>query len=99
MQLAEEILDKIAHIVTELQRINPNARILVLGGYNPVPDHPFAMLINIYLETWDEMLAKRFEVVKTHDLVVGANLSRYDRFHPGGPAYQAVADYLVANPR
>jgi lysophospholipase L1-like esterase len=96
MKLAQELIEKIAHIVAELERINPDARILVLGGYNPVPDHPFAPLINIYLESWDEMLAERFEVVKTHDLVVGANLSRYDRFHPGGPAYQAVAERIAA---
>jgi lysophospholipase L1-like esterase len=92
MKLAEEILDRIAHIVAELRRINSGARILLLGGYNPVPDHPRAILINIYVESWDDMLAPRFghdanvAVVKTSDLVSGANLSRYDRFHPGGPA-------------
>src|SRR4051794_852063 len=91
MKLADEILDRIGDIVAELRRINSGARILLLGGYNPVPDHPFAMLINIYVESWDDMLAQRFghdanvAVVKTFDLVSGANLSRYDRFHPGGP--------------
>ncbi|HJW92294.1 MAG TPA: GDSL-type esterase/lipase family protein [Thermoanaerobaculia bacterium] len=95
MKLADEILAKIAHIVSELQRISPHARILLLGGYNPVPDHPLAFMIDGYVEMWDELLVKRFEVVKTHDLVIGANLSRYDRFHPGGPAYQAIAERIA----
>lgn len=101
MKLADEILDRIAHIVTQLRRINDGAHIMLLGGYNPVPDHAFAMLINIYLEKWDAKLADRFEhdpnvsVVQTSDLVVNANLSRFDRFHPGGPAYQKIAKRIA----
>jgi len=95
--LAESILDRIARIVESLRELNPDARILLLGAYNPIPDHPFAMMIDEFVRAWDQMLAKRFEhdervgVVMTSDIVIGANLSRYDRFHPGAPAYDALA--------
>jgi lysophospholipase L1-like esterase len=97
LAIGNQILDRIAAIVDELRRLNPRAHIYLLGGYNPVPKHPFAPLIDIFLGQWDEMLARRFDhdprvsVVQTSDLVIGANLSRYDRFHPGAPAYTAIA--------
>jgi lysophospholipase L1-like esterase len=47
--VASRILDRLADIVAELHRINPEARILILGGYNPVPDHPLATKI---ISTW-----------------------------------------------
>jgi hypothetical protein len=33
----------------------------MLGGYNPVPRHEWAPLINQYLGIWDQLLAARFE--------------------------------------
>jgi lysophospholipase L1-like esterase len=95
--LAGEILDRIAAIVASLREINNDARILLLGAYNPVPDHPLAALIDDLVRAWDQMLAARFarddkiDIVMTSDVVIGANLSRYDRFHPGAPAYDALA--------
>ena len=38
-EIAERILGRIHTIVTEIHAINPEARILLLGGYNPVPRH------------------------------------------------------------
>ena len=86
LAVGNEILDRIR-----------DAHIYLLGGYNPVPDHPLASLIDIFLAQWDEMLARRFDhdprvsVLQTSDIVIGKNLSRYDRFHPGSPAYAAMA--------
>jgi hypothetical protein len=44
----------------------PDAHIMLLGAYNPIPDHPFATLIDEYVRAWDRMpaydaLAKRIE--------------------------------------
>lgn len=95
--IAERILGRIETIVAELHAINPNARVLVLGGYNPVPRHEWASTINQYLELWDVALAARFEhdrrvaVVKIADIVSAERLSRYDGFHPGGDAYREAA--------
>jgi lysophospholipase L1-like esterase len=100
-EVAERILGRVETIVKELHAINPNARILLLGGYNPVPRHQYATLINQYLGLWDTALAARFEsdprvaLVKMYDIVTPQRLSRYDSFHPGSAAYQEAAKRIA----
>jgi lysophospholipase L1-like esterase len=100
--VAEQILNRVTSIVATLHTLNPHARILILGGYNPVPKHPMAALIDQYLSVWDETLASRFEhdplvsIVKMADVVTPQRLSRYDSFHPGAGAYAAAAKRIVA---
>lgn len=99
--VAERILVRIETIVAELHAINPRARVLLLGGYNPVPRHEWAPLINQYLDLWDNALAQRFAqderiaVVKMNDIVTPQRLSRYDSFHPGAAAYKAAAKRIA----
>jgi lysophospholipase L1-like esterase len=99
--IAERIVGRIETIVAELHAINPNARVILLGGYNPVPRHEWASTINKYLELWDTVLAARFEhdnrvaVVKISDIVTAQRLSRYDGFHPGGDAYAEAAKRIA----
>lgn len=101
LAIAERILGRIETIVRELHSINPNARVLVLGGYNPVPAHEWAPLINQYLGLWDNALASRFDddervsVVKMNDIVTPQRLSRYDSFHPGSAAYREAAKRIA----
>lgn len=100
-QLAGQILERIENVVRELRAVNPEARILILGAYNPVPGHPLAPMLNRYLSVWDETLAARFDprsnvtVVKMSDLVTPRRLSRRDGFHPGGEAYEAAAQRIA----
>ena len=100
--VAERILGRIESIVAEIHHINPRARVLMLGGYNPVPRHEWAALINQYLGVWDQLLAARFEddhrvaVVKMYDIVTPQRLSRYDSFHPGSEAYREAARRIAA---
>lgn len=100
-KVAEQILDKIENVVRELRTINPGARILILGAYNPAPRHALAPMLNRYLSIWDETLAARFNpesrvtVVKMSDLVTPRRLSRRDGFHPGGEAYEAAAKRIA----
>ncbi|HEX8152243.1 MAG TPA: GDSL-type esterase/lipase family protein [Thermoanaerobaculia bacterium] len=104
--IADKILGRIEQIITELRTINPRARILLLGGYNPVPSHAFSMMVDHYLALWDDAVTTRFakhplvSIVKMADLVTANRLSRYDNFHPGATAYDAiskrVAEMLVA---
>ena len=99
--VAERILGRIETIVAEIHRINPRARVLMLGGYNPVPRHEWASLINQYLGVWDQLLASRFEhddrvaVVHMADIVTPQRLSRYDSFHPGSAAYREAAKRIA----
>jgi lysophospholipase L1-like esterase len=102
LAVAERILVRVEDVVGQLHRINAHARILILGAYNPVPNHQYKALINQYVAAWDEVLAARFEndplvtVVKMHDLVTPQRLSRFDHFHPGGAAYEAAAKRIEA---
>jgi lysophospholipase L1-like esterase len=99
--VAERILGRIETIVAQIHEINPRARVLLLGGYNPVPSHEWASLIDQYLGMWDETLAARFEedrrvaVVKMRDIVTPQRLSRYDNFHPGAAAYDEAAKRIA----
>ena len=102
LAVAERILGRIKSIVAEIHEINPRARVLLLGGYNPVPRHEWASTINQYLGMWDATLAAQFEddprvaVVKMADIVTPQRLSRYDSFHPGAQAYQEAAKRIAA---
>ena len=100
--VAERILGRIENIVAEIHEINPRTRVMLLGGYNPVPRHEWASTINQYLVLWDETLAARFEddprvaVVKMSDIVTAQRLSRHDDFHPGAQAYEEAAKRIAA---
>ena len=102
LQVADRILVRIEQIVTDLHAINPRVEILILGGYNPVPAHPFASLINDYLRLWDTTLAERLQknpnvsVVRIADLVDAQRLSRRDNFHPGGAAYEEASKRIAS---
>lgn len=101
LAVATRILDRIDAIVKELHAINPDARILILGAYNPVPRHQYATTINQLIPMWDATLAARFEhdprvsVVTMADVVSPERLSRYDSFHPGGAAYAEAAKRIA----
>jgi lysophospholipase L1-like esterase len=100
--VAERILTRLEEIVRTLHTINPNVKIMVLGGYNPVPTHPSAPMINQYLGLWDATLASRFSsnprvaVIRMADVVNANRLSRHDNFHPGGEAYQEASERIAA---
>lgn len=100
--VAEKILGSVEKIVLQLRALNPTARIFLLGGYNPVPGHPFSPVIEQYLTLWDAALAARFEadprieVVRLSDIINGpSRLSRFDHFHPGGTAYEETAKRIA----
>lgn len=101
--VAERILVRLESIVTELRRLNPDAHIFLLGGYNPVPRHSYSFLIERYVDIWDSTLAARFErdprisVVRMSDIISGPErLSRLDHFHPGGAAYDKAAKRIAS---
>ena len=93
---------RVAGAVAQIRAINPDAEVMLLGGYNPLPDHPLSGGISRYIKNWDKLLNKRFEsdalidVVKTSDIIDGADkLSPADHFHPGAVAYRAIAKRIA----
>jgi lysophospholipase L1-like esterase len=99
---AQEILERVAGAVAQIRAINPDAEVMLLGGYNPLPDHPLSGGISRYIKNWDKLLNKRFEsdalidVVKTSDIIGSADkLSAADHFHPGAAAYRDIAKRIA----
>lgn len=100
--VAERILERLEVIVADLRHINLQARILILGGYNPVRNHPMAGVIENFLTVWDAALARRFKadprvsIVRIADIIDRPDrLSRHDNFHPGGEAYRQTAKRIA----
>lgn len=100
--LVEEVLHNIDAIVAELHRINPNARIVLLGAYAPIPAEDAALFLEPLVAMWDATLEERFaddrrvSVVRLSDIVDRPErLSTIDSFHPGGEAYQVASQRIA----
>lgn len=98
LTLVDEVLGNIAAIVTDLRRINPRARILILGAYAPLPHERASLLLGPMIAMWDSALEAQFEddplvtIVRMSDIIDRPEkLSALDSFHPGGEAYQQTA--------
>lgn len=96
--LIDRVLGNIRAAVTELQRLNPEARILILGAYAPLPEDRVALFLEPLVALWDSALAAQFAddprvaIVRMSDIVDRPErLSPIDSFHPGGEAYQKTA--------
>jgi lysophospholipase L1-like esterase len=103
LQLADSIRERVAGIVEVVRAANREARILVLGGYNPAPGHGLAFLVEPLVRLWDDRLSQRLAadeavaVVRIADLVDRRDrLSRLDGFHPSGDAYRETARRISA---
>jgi len=99
---AQEILGQVASVVDKIHAINPASELILLGGYNPLPDHPLAGGISRYIKNWDKLLNTRFEsdplvdVVKTSDIIDSGSKLGPDHFHPGAAAYREIAKRIAA---
>ena len=101
--VAGEVLSNMEAIVADLRHINPDAHIMILGGYVPIADGRAAEALEPLVAMWDIALMSRFEddervsVVRLSDIVNRPErLSRNDSFHPGGEAYQETAQRIAS---
>jgi lysophospholipase L1-like esterase len=87
-------LDRIESIVAQLHRINPAARVFLLGLYDPYhrPD------LDKQVALWDSRLIARFagdarvQVIRIADLFMGNDrLSATDHYHPSAEGYRLIA--------
>lgn len=98
-----QVLDDIGATVAELHRINPKAKVMILGAYVPVAQEKVAILLEPIVALWDTALMAQFlhdplvEVVRMSDIVDRPErLSTLDSFHPGREAYQEMARRIAA---
>jgi lysophospholipase L1-like esterase len=98
IDIVDQVLRDIAGSVDELHRINPRARILLLGGYTPIRQERVAIFLEPIIALWDAALMVQFvddplvSVVRLSDILDRPErLSTLDSFHPGSEAYQEAA--------
>lgn len=98
IDVVDRVLRDIAATVAELHRINPRARVLLLGGYTPIPEERVALFLEPIIALWDAALMVQFvddplvSVVRLSDILDRPErLSTIDSFHPGSEAYQEAA--------
>lgn len=98
LTLIEQVLGNIRAAVSDLRQLNPEARILILGAYTPLPEERVALFLEPLVTLWDSALAAQFAddprvaIVRMSDIVDRPErLSPLDSFHPGGEAYQKAA--------
>ena len=101
--VAEQVLQSLENVVTQIRALNPDVRILILGAYSPVAHERAAVLLEPLVTIWDAALIARFvddplvHVVRLSDIINRPErLSRIDSFHPGGEAYQETAKRIAA---
>jgi len=101
--LVDRVLENVRTTVTDLRRLNPDARILILGAYAPLPDDRVALFLEPLIAAWDSALAMQFAddprvtIVRLSDIIDRPErLSRLDSFHPGAEAYQQAAARIAA---
>jgi len=87
-------LDRIESIVARLHRLNPTARLCLIGLYDPYRNRS----LDTQVALWDSRLIARFandhavQVLRIADLFVWRDrLSPADRFHPSAEAYALIA--------
>jgi lysophospholipase L1-like esterase len=95
----DRTIDRVAAVVARIRRLNPTARICLLGLYNPYR----TPALDLRVAQWDARLIARFasdrgvQVIRIADLFVWRDrLSRIDRFHPGAEGYACIAARISA---
>ena len=93
----DEVLDRVERVVTIVRNASPNARIFLVGLYNPFRDAPFGARLTPLVTQWNARLIQRFSadsnvsVLQTADIFSHRDRLAVDRFHPGGEGYELIA--------
>lgn len=91
-----EVLDRVEAIVSKIRASNPEARIFLIGLYNPFVGSSSGQRLNAFVNRWNALLIERFQndpdltVVQTSDIFSHRNRLSLDRFHPGKEGYRLI---------
>jgi lysophospholipase L1-like esterase len=99
----KRILGRVEQVVEDVIRINPAARVYLLGLYNPYPRSARSLWLEEQVNRWDARLIMRFAanrqvtIIRICDLLQNPDrLSSRDRFHPGARGYAAIANRIAS---
>lgn len=93
----DPVLERIEKAVTVAREASPDARIYLVGLYNPFSATPEGGALTPLVHRWNARLTQRFAgdpkviVVQTLDLFAYRDRLSLDRFHPGDEGYALIA--------
>ncbi len=100
----ERVLDRVDRLVGRVRRLNPSARIYLLGLYNPYRRLASGPWLDKQVNLWDSRLIARFAAARGVTMIRICDLldrddriSRLDGFHPGSTGYAAIAARIAAS--
>ena len=94
-------IGRVDRLVSEIHRLNPTARVYLLGLYNPYRNSSLGAFLDRQVALWDARLIAHFagqpnvDVVRIADLLYASRLSAIDHFHPGHEAYGLIAQRIA----
>jgi lysophospholipase L1-like esterase len=100
-EITERALQRIDEVIKRVHELNPDARVFLLGLYNPFFDTSFAAPASSFVQRWNASLAARFTgnpgvvVVPTYDLFQTPDRLSFDRFHPSTEGYRRIAERIA----
>jgi lysophospholipase L1-like esterase len=92
-----EVLGRVEGVVHAVRSASPNARVFVVGLYNPFTSTPFGRMLTPFVNRWNAKEIERFAndplvtVVQTSDIFAFEDRLSMDRFHPSGDGYARIA--------
>jgi lysophospholipase L1-like esterase len=99
--LMDDVADRTESIVADLRAANPNARIFVIGLYNPFPGTPAGPAVSMAVQRWNAELTTRLAgdpaafVIPIADIFAARDRLALDRFHPGNEGYRLIAERIA----
>jgi lysophospholipase L1-like esterase len=93
----DSVLDRVEKVVRVVRAANPQARVFVIGLYNPFISAPFGKMLTPLVNRWNAKLIEGFAadpnivVVQTSDIFAFRERLSFDRFHPNQEGYSLIA--------
>lgn len=96
-KVMDDVLGRIEKAIRIMRSVNPRARIMFVGLYNPFVTSQFGPTLSALVNRWNSKLLERFgddpnfTLVQTADLFTHQDRLALDRFHPGAEGYALIA--------
>jgi lysophospholipase L1-like esterase len=92
-----DVLARVEEVVHAVRSASPNARVFVIGLYNPFTSMPFGRMLTPFVNRWNAKEIERFAndplvtIVQTSDIFAFEDRLSMDHFHPSGDGYARIA--------
>lgn len=94
--ILDGVVERVSSVVETIRAANPEARVFLVGLYNPFTNLPGGAQVSAAVNEWNwRLLAKvkgdtKLTIVQTSDLFAFRDRLSADRFHPGREGYQLI---------